>query len=526
MNILWLIVLLHTVFAKTRNSFGYSYLKDTKLCQPWTCINNKLGLPDSLPPRDQFSAALRLLLPLGPWQDVVEDVLNVCYGDRPRIYTNTCPGQALLHCTVDNLIQYCPDQSWRKDDACAPVSSLAGLMYMFQQSRYENLEIHLPADKRPSWFLKNYFNSKCCNLPNLFNSSLLNECGFKSVILYHTHEPRTGNSHTPEVTTTTARNDGDVVKLVDLNAIRSGGDPADVTPNNDLDPLACCDLSGFIDPSWRQECNFHVTWDKDTRMTVQTPPEPVTVSPTTTARPGQMRDVKVVPETCEKQSCVFRKLNIISDSGSVDIDAFSKLLDNMTSAHASWTKAKARVVTKCLSKPITDYVEDCEINKVLACTFDVLSENCPHSPKHDICKHSSSIRNDTMCQISASKFRPKHRRQYCGLPNLVNPEVLAECGMNSITRMEYVPDPVTSRPKTHWWSKASHSCKTMTDSTKCLLNKMGVLNKYGFLDYFKMKDSIRKFTSEHSWATLTEAYLTFFIATPCTKTSVTLLRSF
>lgn len=77
---------------------------------------------------------------------------------------------------------------------------------------------------------------------------------------------------------------------------------------------------------------------------------------------------------CAEETCVFRKLNIVSESGAVDIDAFKQLLNNLTTAQPEWTKAKARVFTKCLTRIPTDYYEDCEINKVLACTFDVLSE--------------------------------------------------------------------------------------------------------------------------------------------------------
>lgn len=79
-------------------------------CQQWNCINTKLGLPNSLPPREQFDIALRSLLPEGEWQDVVNKVLDTCYGHHPRMYTNSCPGQALLHCAVENLIEVCAFQ--------------------------------------------------------------------------------------------------------------------------------------------------------------------------------------------------------------------------------------------------------------------------------------------------------------------------------------------------------------------------------------------------------------------------------
>lgn len=79
---------------------------------------------------------------------------------------------------------------------------------------------------------------------------------------------------------------------------------------------------------------------------------------------------------CDIEECVFKDLQIVSDAGAVDVQAFSKFLDNMTRMFPEWTSAKARVVTTCLSRPITDYEADCEINKILSCTFDVLTEVC------------------------------------------------------------------------------------------------------------------------------------------------------
>lgn len=57
----------------------------------------------------------------------------------------------------------------------------------------------------------------------------------------------------------------------------------------------------------------------------------------------------------------------------VDNEAFSKLLDNMTNVHTEWKKAKSKVVRLCLNKPF-GYEDTCEINNILACTFDVLTE--------------------------------------------------------------------------------------------------------------------------------------------------------
>lgn len=76
---------------------------------------------------------------------------------------------------------------------------------------------------------------------------------------------------------------------------------------------------------------------------------------------------------CEQQNCIFTKLNIVSD-GTVDKIAFIRLLDNMTKKYPQWERAKVKVVRQCLNKPLIGYEEECEINKILACTFDVLTE--------------------------------------------------------------------------------------------------------------------------------------------------------
>ncbi|KAJ2950928.1 hypothetical protein O0L34_g5299 [Tuta absoluta] len=502
--LLYFVFLHAAVFGHVANEFGTSYLKNSRLCNQWTCLNTKLGFPDSLPPKEQFVTALKSLLPQGAWQDVVENVAKTCYEDRPRMYTNTCPAQALMHCAVDQLIQNCPAGSWREKDACSPLTSLAGFKYMFSQSRYKDLEENYPKDRRPEWFLKNYFSSKCCDLPELFNSTAQG-CNFDDIVRYHDHDLKQKETR-HQNTENTPKLMKDVLKAIN---------PGNIVPDMNLDPLECCDLSGFIEPSWRSECGFQMTWSERSRLTILNNTQTTTtVAPSTTVRP-KLNDVKVLPQTCEKETCVFRKLNIISDSGTIDLEAFSKLLDNMTAEHNSWTKAKARVVTKCLSKPIPEYIDDCEINRVLACTFDILSENCPHAPKQDSCKHTTTLKKDTTCQISSSKIRPKNRRQFCGIPNIVNHDILSQCGLESLSRMEYVAEPVTVKPKTHWWGTYKNACQGSTDSTKCLLNKMGVLNKYGFLDYFKMKDKIREFTtSKPEWSALTEVYLNAFTSMP------------
>lgn len=49
------------------------------------------------------------------------------------------------------------------------------------------------------------------------------------------------------------------------------------------------------------------------------------------------------------------------------------------------------------------------------------------------------------------------------------------------------------------------------------MNKMGILNKYNFMDYFKMKDRIRRVTSSQPDWTLTNIYISAFTNTPMYK---------
>lgn len=54
-----------------------------------------------------------------------------------------------------------------------------------------------------------------------------------------------------------------------------------------------------------------------------------------------------------------------------------KMLLNFTDAHPAWSKAKGRVLTKCLLRPVPrEYDAGCEINNILSCTLDVLTEVC------------------------------------------------------------------------------------------------------------------------------------------------------
>lgn len=58
------------------------------------------------------------------------------------------------------------------------------------------------------------------------------------------------------------------------------------------DPLDCCDVSGFIEPSWKSECGFQLKWDVKNRLTILN-----SDVPTSTASSLRDMDVKVVPIT-------------------------------------------------------------------------------------------------------------------------------------------------------------------------------------------------------------------------------------
>lgn len=492
-------LLLHSLQVWAQSNFGTPYLTQSNLCKHWKCINDKLGLPYQLPPREQFDIALRSLLPDGAWQDVAETVINACYVNRTKWYTNTCPAQALLHCVVDNMHEYCPDSYQRKNDTCSPVTSFASMKYMFSQSRYLNMA---NTDFHHDWFLKHYFKSKCCDLPILFNSTVLNECGFDSVIRYHEHTPKIMTA-VPYIQSAAHSPPLEKVSIVNPD-LQLRAEPED--------PLNCCDMSNFIEPSWREECDFTLYWDSQSRLTiVNQTVHTTTQPPTTTPAPVRANDVRVVPLTCEKETCVFTKLSVLSATGDVDLDAFTRFLDNFTNINTEWSKAKARAITECLHKPLLGYEEQCEINKILACTLDVLSENCPnHDRKNDPCKSSSW---NATCQISSSKYRPKNRRTVCDLPSLVSKDVLEECNLTSLTATESVPVRITTKSEPHW---ENTRCQDSTESAKCIMGKMNVINKYGFMDYFRMKERIRT-ASQGPWYMLQDIYTSAFITTPMYK---------
>ncbi|XP_059053007.1 uncharacterized protein LOC131847436 [Achroia grisella] len=490
-------LLLHSLQVLAQRNFGTPFLTGGQLCHRWKCINDKLGLPNHLPPREQFDIALRSLLPEGAWQDVAEPVINACYNSRTKTYSNTCPGQALLHCVVDHLYEVKKNSSLRRSDSCSPVTSYAGLKYMFSQSRYAELEKNLLSINGPQWTIKHYFGSKCCDLPPLFNATVMNECDFESVVHYYEH---------------TSRNNGVPASNIQVNARHLSPlavnivNPDDMSPQ-EIDPLDCCDMSTFIEPSWRQDCNFRLQWDKVNRLTIQNQTVTTTPTPTSTIAPPLNYDIRVVPLACEKQTCVFNKLSVLSDTGAVDLDAYTKFLDNFTTTHTKWSKAKARVITECLHKPLLGYEGKCEINKILSCTLDVLSENCPNSNrKTDPCKSSTG---NMTCQISLSKYRPKYRRSICNLPKLVPDYILEDCGLTTLTEQELVAIRTPSKSDDYW---TNARCQDSTESTKCLMEKMNVINKFGFMDYYRMKERIRT-ASQGPWYYLSNLYTSSFFNT-------------
>ncbi|CAK1555457.1 unnamed protein product [Leptosia nina] len=437
--------------------FALSLLVIFATCHQWNCINEKLNLTDALPPKQTYSATLRGLLP-PEWQELGMSGVDYCYGNRTKKYTNTCPGQALMHCVVDYLVEY--------------------------------------------------FSSKCCELPDLIKSEQVEECGFKTFMHNHYHNKQTDQPFRysfPRVLQTKKSDETDRDKLQIIMNVPTTTNLED-SSDEEWDPLECCDVNGFIEDSWRSQCHFEMSWNVTNRLRFIDVSS--NIPTTTTQRPTVVRsDVKVVPFSCEKETCIFKKLNVISDTGKIDAIAFTKLLDNMTATHPEWEKAKARVVTQCFSKIYRRYDSECRLNEVLGCVFDVLSENCPHSKKDDPCKIKNNNDKDIICQISAAKYAPKFRRQFCGIPEIVNSKILAECDVTSISTLEYVPQ-FEKTVSQHWENKLN--CKELTQPTSCLLDKMGVLNKYGFVDYFKMKDLLRKVSK----SPLYELYFTVFLTTP------------
>ncbi|CAG9787921.1 unnamed protein product [Diatraea saccharalis] len=395
----------------------------------------------------------------------------------------------------------CPVNSTSEVDACNPVSTTAGMNYMFTQSRYKDLEKNLAKEHRPAWFMRQYFDRKCCDVPRLINYTVLSECGFSTFLRYYENEPNTTETQKYYMVTSKPK----TIKENMPKVMPIGGE-------NFEDPLECCDMESFIASSWRSKCGFQLKWDGVKRFKVEDQDMvPTTLASETTTSIPINKDIRVVPLSCDKETCVFQKLKVISESGTVDMDAFTKVLDNFTTLHPSWRKAKARVITQCLTRKNNEYSAGCEINEVLGCTLDVFSENCPHKSKNDFCRHSK--RNNTVCQISASKYRPKNRRSVCGLPHFVDTDILTECGVTSISQIEYVPENPVKNTINEW--KNDNTCQDSSQSTLCMMREMEILNKYGFMDYFKLNDRIRSFTANDSeWTPIGRLLMNVLTALP------------
>ncbi|KAF9422684.1 hypothetical protein HW555_001678 [Spodoptera exigua] len=475
MWLLWIFAVLPTtVFGLF--GFGKSYLGDSRLCRQWNCINTKLGFEDSLPPKHESIAVLRQLLPQGPWQDVVENVVEYCYENRSRRFTNTCPGQALMHYLILLFLQFCPETNLRKDDSCSL-----------------------------------YFDKNCCDLPVIFNTTVLEECGFNSVMNYIDHglkQPYPPSEAVTLVSLTTpgpitTTDSGDTLKIVDLNTIQ------ETSTSATIDPMECCDMEDFIKASWKSECNFHLQWGGKERLVVSQPPatEPPT---TTTERTEAVQDIMLVPHSCEKETCVFRNLGIVKGTEFNTTAFLLEVLTNFTHSHPAWGHSVSEVMTKCLDTNNRGHSSDCPINDVLACTFDVLTENCPYKRKSGVCKHG---KHDVPCQISSSKYRPKNRREICLLPELVHHDYLYGCGLDAIYKVEHVAVPV--RRKKHVYPSIWQNCKQLQTQTTCVMDKLGILNRYKFMDYFRMKEKIREFTEDKpEWSAMMDIYTTAFISLP------------
>ncbi|CAH2046618.1 unnamed protein product, partial [Iphiclides podalirius] len=64
----------------------------------------------------------------------------------------------------------------------------------------------------------------------------------------------------------------------------------------------------------------------------------------------------------------------------------------------------------------------------------------------------------------------------------------------------------------HGWTD-SRTCRGETPATTCLMRKMGVLNKYEFMDYFKAKERLRQFC-QGPWHPMRPFYTAAYSSTP------------
>ncbi|XP_039754950.1 uncharacterized protein LOC120629928 isoform X2 [Pararge aegeria] len=276
MKLLCAILFLQTVWAYT--DFR-GYFSNSRVCSKWECLNKKFNFTDILPDKDNYTDFIKGLLPV-EWHASAEGAVEKCYEPRGlEKYVNTCPGQSLLHCVVDRMVQECPSTFWNQDDGCGSVTSLAGNNYMFSQSRYRNMS-NMPSERR---FLPNFFKSRCCDLPQMFNESLLRECGFSEKLRYiyrestfSTHSFRNG-PRMPDIKP--KRTDGEVQGQVynfhllpesTTSVLSTSTNVEDQEEGNDeyQDPLDCCEeIDDFVHPTWRCECDFKLKWDLRHRLT-------------------------------------------------------------------------------------------------------------------------------------------------------------------------------------------------------------------------------------------------------------------
>lgn len=66
-----------------------------------------------------------------------------------------------------------------------------------------------------------------------------------------------------------------------------------------IDPLDCCEMTNFIDPSWRSECDFHLSFKGQNRLVVSyhAPVTEATTTTTTTERTNPVEDLMMVPHS-------------------------------------------------------------------------------------------------------------------------------------------------------------------------------------------------------------------------------------
>ncbi|KOB78562.1 Twelve cysteine protein 1, partial [Operophtera brumata] len=255
-------------------------------------------------------------------------------------------------------------------------------------------------------------------------------------------------------------------------------------------------MSEFIQPAWRRECGFELQWSDQSRLTVKNEPSHAGVS--TTEVPS------ATVTTVTHRDLVLN----ITTSGTVDVEAFKKLLDNLTAGQPAWSKAKARVLTTCLTKPLIEYAADCEINRVLGCTFDVLSEygtelwSRAADWERAFRMQKRAVR--AIVRIRSDETVRPHFKELgiLSLPCIVISQVALYVRKNLSSYA--TPGDFAHKTQPLWRT----TCQDLTPSTSCLMSKMGVLNKYGFMDYFQMKDRIRHFTDQNEWSILLEVYLT------------------